>query len=257
MKIAVTGKGGSGKSTVSGALARHLAAAGHRVVAVDGDPNPNLGISLGVVREEVEAMEPILNALLAAGHTHNDPTPDPEDLLERYGVDAPGGVRLVATGKIERPTDSCLCCGSHMTTRQFFGELRDDDRIVVADLEAGINDLLWANPGPDDVVLVVAEPSAKSVEIARRATEIAGQLGVVRIIGVANRCTSDADIERMADAMGAAELIPIPEDPAVERADHLGQAVYDLDPTSPAMSACAALAELLAPRRPAEATQAG
>jgi CO dehydrogenase maturation factor len=144
-----------------------------------------------------------------------------------------------------------------MTTRQFFGELRDDDRIVVADLEAGINDLLWANPGPDDVVLVVAEPSAKSVEIARRATEIAGQLGVVRIIGVANRCTSDADIERMADAMGAAELIPIPEDPAVERADHLGQAVYDLDPTSPAMSACAALAELLAPRRPAEATQAG
>nr|MBA3956310.1 AAA family ATPase [Acidimicrobiia bacterium] len=96
MKIAVTGKGGSGKSTVSGALARHLAAAGHRVVAVDGDPNPNLGISLGVVREEVEAMEPILNALLAAGHTHNDPTPDPEDLLERCGVDAPGGVRLVA-----------------------------------------------------------------------------------------------------------------------------------------------------------------
>ncbi|MDQ3306082.1 MAG: AAA family ATPase, partial [Actinomycetota bacterium] len=95
MKIAITGKGGSGKSTISGALCRHLAQAGHRVIAVDGDPNPNLGISLGVKREQVESMEPILNALIAVGHTHNDPTPDPEDLLDRYGLDAPGGVRLV------------------------------------------------------------------------------------------------------------------------------------------------------------------
>lgn len=256
MKIAVTGKGGSGKSTVSGALARYLADQGHRVVAVDGDPNPNLGISLGVQREEVESMEPILNALLAAGHTHNDPTPDPEDLLARYGVDAPGNVRLVATGKIERPTDSCLCCGSHMTTRQFFGELRDDDRIVVADLEAGINDLLWANPGPEDVVLVVAEPSAKSVEIARRATELVGELGVTRIIGVANRSSDDADLARMADALGGAQIVTVPEDPAVERADHLGQAVYDLDRSSPAMVAVAALADLLAPSPAREATPA-
>jgi CO dehydrogenase maturation factor len=248
VKIAITGKGGSGKSTISGALCRHLAQAGHRVIAVDGDPNPNLGISLGVKREQVESMEPILNALIAVGHTHNDPTPDPEDLLERYGLDAPGGVRLVATGKIERPTDSCLCCGSHMTTRQFFGELRDDDRIVVADLEAGINDLLWAQPGPDDVVLVVAEPSAKSVEIARRAREVATELGVERIIGVANRCTGADDVARMTEAMGGTEVLTVPEDPAIEHADHLGQAAYDVDTGSPAVVAIAALAEHLAPR---------
>jgi CO dehydrogenase maturation factor len=248
VKIAVTGKGGSGKSTVSGALCRHLAQTGHRVVAVDGDPNPNLGISLGVDREQVEAMEPILNALLASGHTHDDPTPDPEDLLTRYGWDAPGGVRLVATGKIERPTDSCLCCGSHMTTRQFFGDLGDHDRIVVADLEAGINDLLWARPGPDDVVLIVAEPSAKSVEIARRAREVAAELGVGRIIGVANRCTSDDDVTRLSEVLGGAEVHRVPEDPAIERADQLGQAPYDLDATSPAVVAVGTLAEHLAPR---------
>ncbi len=250
MKIAVTGKGGSGKSTISGALCRHLADQGHRVVGVDGDPNPNLGISLGVDREQVEAMEPILNALIAVGHTHNDPTPDPEDLLARYGVDAPGGVRLVATGKIERPTDSCLCCGSHMTTRQFFGELADDDRIVVADLEAGINDLLWAKPRPDDVVLVVAEPSAKSVEIARRAREVATDLGVTRIVVIANRCAGDDDIARMAEAIGDDNVVSIPEDPAIEHADHLGQAPYDLDPSSPAVVAIGALVEHLI-RRPA------
>ena len=106
MKIAVCGKGGSGKSTISGALARHLARQGHKVVALDCDPNPNLGISLGVPRESVESMSPILNALLDAGHTHKDPKIEAEVLLGRYGVDAPEGIRLVATGKIERPSNA-------------------------------------------------------------------------------------------------------------------------------------------------------
>ena len=136
MKIAITGKGGTGKTTIAGALARHLARRGHEVVAVDGDPNPNLGISLGVPPERVETMSPILNALLASGYTHHDPKPHPDELIRRYGIEAPDGVMLVATGKIERPTDACLCCGSHMTTREFFGELPAEDRMVVADLEA-------------------------------------------------------------------------------------------------------------------------
>ena len=80
MKIAVCGKGGSGKSTISGALARHLARQGHKVVALDCDPNPNLGISLGVPRESVESMSPILNALIDSGHTHKDPKIEAEVL---------------------------------------------------------------------------------------------------------------------------------------------------------------------------------
>ena len=244
MRIAVTGKGGSGKSTVSGALARHLARRGHQVVAIDADPNPNLGISLGVDRESVENMKPILNSLLDAGHTHNDPTPAADDLLARYGVDAPEGVRLVATGKIERPSDACLCCGSHNTTRQFFGDLPADDRIVLADLEAGLNDLIWAKPGPDDVVLAVTEGSAKSVEIARRACRLAEELGVTRIVGVANRTVHDDDVRRIADQLGV-EVVAIPEDPAVEHADHLGVAAIDADPDSPAMVAVGQLAKVV------------
>jgi CO dehydrogenase maturation factor len=245
MRIAICGKGGSGKSTIAGALARHLAGKGHTVVAVDADPNPNLGVCLGVPRETVETMRPILNALLDAGHTHDDPTPLAEDLLDRYGVDAPDGIRLVATGKIERPTDACLCCGSHNTTRQFFGELADDDRVVVADLEAGLNDLIWAKPGADDVVLAVSEGSEKSVEIARRAVVVAEELGVTRIIGVANRAVSGADVTRVADQLKVAEVFSVPEDPAVEHADQLGVAPMDADPTSPAIVAIAELADVL------------
>lgn len=245
MRIAVCGKGGSGKSTIAGALARQLAQRGHKVVAVDADPNPNLGVCLGVPRETVETMRPILNALLDAGHTHNDPTPLAEDLLASYGVDAPEGIRLVATGKIERPSDACLCCGSHNTTRQFFGELASDDRVVVADLEAGLNDLIWAKPGPNDVVLAVSEGSEKSVEIARRAVVVAEELGVTRIIGIANRTVSEEGVARVAAQLGVAEIFSVPEDRAVENADQIGVAPMDADPTSPAMIAVSELADLL------------
>ena len=244
MKIAVTGKGGSGKTTVAGALIRSLAEAGHRVVAVDADPNPNLGISIGLPRESVETMRPILNALLDEGHTHNDPTPEPDQLLARYGLQAPDGVVLIATGKIERPTDACLCCGSHNTTRQFFGSLPADDRTVVADLEAGLNDLMWAKPGPDDTVLVIAEPSAKSVEVARRACRMAEAMGVVNILGVANRAETEEDVARVAEALGV-EVLSVPEDPAIEKADQLGVAAFDTDRGSPALKAVGAIADRL------------
>lgn len=244
MKIAVTGKGGSGKSTVSGALARHLARMGHDVVAIDADPNPNLGISLGVDRQLVEAMRPILNSLIDAGHTHNDPTPPADDLLADYGIDAPEGVRLVATGKIERPSGACLCCGSHTTTRQFFGDLPAADRVVIADLEAGLGDLVWARPGPHDVVLAVTEGSAKSVEIARRACRLAEEMGVTRIIGIANRAIGHAEMARISVDLGV-ETLSVPEDPAIEKADRQGVAAFDADPTSPAIVAVGELARRL------------
>ncbi|MGI8685503.1 MAG: AAA family ATPase [Acidimicrobiales bacterium] len=247
MKIAVTGKGGSGKTTIAGSLARHLARRGHQVVAMDADPNPNLGLALGLAPDEVEAMVPILNALLASGFTHDDPKPDPEDLLRRYGIAAPDGVVLVATGKIERPTASCLCCGSHNTTRELFAELHGSGRVVVADLEAGLNDLLWAQPGPDDLVLVVAEPSAKAVEIARRACRIAEGMGVQRVVGVANRSTGRGEGERLAEVLGV-EVFVVPEDPAVEMANHLGRAPLDADGSAPAVVAIGRLAEQLLPR---------
>ncbi|MGH9124267.1 MAG: AAA family ATPase [Acidimicrobiales bacterium] len=245
MRVAVCGKGGSGKSMIAGALARQFAIRGQTVIAVDADTNPNLGVSLGVDHETVETMKPILNALLDAGHTHNDPTPAAEDLLDRYGVDAPGGIRLVATGKIERPSDACLCCGSHNTTRQFFGELGDDDRVVIADLEAGLNDLIWAHPGPNDVVLAVSEGSEKSVEIARRAVVTARELGVTRIIAVANRSLSEDHRARLGDELGVTEVFSVPEDRAIEDADAAGVAPMDADAGSPAMVAVSELADLI------------
>lgn len=244
MKIAVSGKGGVGKTTISGTVARLLARRGHRVIALDCDPSPNLGIPLGLSHERLLAVTPVFNHLVSSGHTHHDPRPDPEEMLRRCRTEAADGVLLLATGEVVRRSDACMCCGSHASTRSLFSDLNADDRIIVADLEAGLNDLLWARPTPDDTLVAVAEPSRKSIEIAARACRIGRALGLTRIVGVANRCVEPGDAGRVAEALEV-EAIEVPEDPALARADRLGLAPLDLTPGSPAMGAIARLADRL------------
>lgn len=244
MKIAITGKGGAGKSTIAGILARRLAARGNLVVAVDADLNPNLGATLGLAPAAVEALQPILNGLLASGYTHDDPKIPAEELLARFGVAAPQGITLVATGMVQRPADGCLCCGSHSTTRAFFSDLPAADRVVIADIEAGLNGFVWTRPGPDDVVLAVADPSAKAVEIARRACDLARELGVRRLLGVANRADAD-DAERLSAALGE-EVVAVPFDEAIAQAACAACAPVDLAPDGPAVTAVDRLAGRLA-----------
>ncbi len=100
MKIAVVSKGGSGKTTLSGLLARQLARMGVAVVALDCDANPTLGISLGLGLEETERLAGIRQALDDGGAEH---APSAAELLQRFGSEAPDGVRLAVASKIDRP----------------------------------------------------------------------------------------------------------------------------------------------------------
>ena len=100
MKIGVIGKGGSGKTTLSGIIARTLARSGRQVVALDCDSNPNLGISLGLGTEGTEALAAIRQSL-DDGETEHAPGVD--ELLSRFGVEAPDGVRLAVVTKIDQP----------------------------------------------------------------------------------------------------------------------------------------------------------
>ena len=99
MKIAVVGKGGSGKTTTSAVLARALSRAGHRVVALDCDTNPNLGLSLGVGDQETERLVTLREQV----GEDADHAPTWDQILDTYGTDAPDGVRLSVITRIENP----------------------------------------------------------------------------------------------------------------------------------------------------------
>jgi CO dehydrogenase maturation factor len=100
VKLAVAGKGGSGKTTTAALLARHLAREGLSVLALDCDSNPMLGISLGVGVDETERLAAMRQALDEGGEDH---VPVPDELFARFGTDAPDGVRLAVVTKIENP----------------------------------------------------------------------------------------------------------------------------------------------------------
>ena len=240
MKIVVAGKGGVGKTTVSGTLARALARAGRAVVALDADTNPMLGISVGVGPEQTELLVGVRQGLDTGETEHAQST---QRFLERFGRDAPDGVRLVVANRIERPNPGCPCCG--VSAESLLRELEAEDGVVVGDLEAGIGTLLRLREGDADVVVIVVQPTAKSIEVARRAVEIAGEKAD-RVVVVANRVRDESDVALIEPAAGGRDLWVVPDDDAIAEADRDGRAPLDVDDTAPGVRAIVDLAEQLA-----------
>jgi len=127
------------------------------------------------------------------------------------------------------------------------GELESNGRIVVCDLEAGLGTLLRVQAGQLDVALVVAQPTAKSIEVARRAVRIASTTS--RVMLIANRVRSNADVELIREGVAweGGDIVIVPDDPEVARADEEGLAPIDAAPNGPGVRAVEALAALLEP----------
>ena len=124
------------------------------------------------------------------------------------------------------------------------GELEGYREAVVFDMEAGVGTLLRMEKGDVDVVLVLANPSAKSIEVARRAVDIAAPLA--RVVVVANRVSESSDVEAVRAAIPGLDLAVVPDDPAIARADRDGRAPIDVDPGAPGVVALRALADRIA-----------
>lgn len=106
MRVAVAGKGGSGKTTIAGTMSRLLARAGRTVIAIDGDSNPNLAVALGVEAGEAFALDGLPAGLVRMqedelGNRRLVLTERPGDIFDRYGVEAPDGIRLLVASKID------------------------------------------------------------------------------------------------------------------------------------------------------------
>ncbi len=242
MKIAVVGKGGSGKTTTSAVLARTLARSGHRILALDCDSNPNLGISLGIGEEATERLVSVRDAVDAGDEQH---PASADELVERFGVDAPDGVRLAVVSAIANPEPGCPCCG--ISPEQLLGQLARPDRVVVADFEAGLGTILRLEGNPVDVVVVVVEPTVKSLDVGRRAAGSVGDAALGRVVVAANRVRGDEDVARVRQAFPGLDPVLVPDDPEIEAAERRGLAPLDSAPGSPGMRALIGLAGSLLP----------
>src|SRR5919204_5455129 len=156
MQLAVAGKGGSGKTTIAGTLARVLARRGRLVRAVDADSNPNLAISIGVepsVAFSLGGLPPDLLEVRGPS-AHDDRriflTSTPQEIFERHGVAAPEGIRLVVGSRVDHAATGCNC-RSHATVQAMIRELAtESDDVTVLDLEAGLEHLKRGTPTHTD-----------------------------------------------------------------------------------------------------------
>ncbi|MDH3300940.1 MAG: AAA family ATPase [Acidimicrobiia bacterium] len=227
MKIGVVGKGGVGKTTVSALIARTLQQRGRRVLAVDTDSNPNLGFSLGLDFDEIEAVPTVPRSIVVG--TRGDLTV--EEVMADYGVPTPAGVTLMSALRVDEAGAGCTC-GGHATVRSLLGQTLDaevDDTII--DMEAGIEHLSRSGGtlAHADVLVVVMEASRKAVITAQRTIGLARELGIGAWVGVANKIEADQGdlLRRLCTEHGVPLDIVIPAEPAVVTADRLGAPLGD------------------------------
>lgn len=240
MKIGISGKGGSGKTTISATLARVYARQGISVLAIDGDPNPNLGMALGLEAQALEEMCTIPRGVTAkienADGTMRTVLKDTvENIKHLYGVSAPDGIRLLVGTKVEISGSGCLCSG-HAAMRILMGEIVSEaNDMTVMDMEASLEHLSRGTIRNVDVLLIVTEPYYRSLETARRTLPLARELGIKNIYAVVNKYRSAEDEKLVSDfcsGHGLEIIARIPFDADVTQADQQGKSLYDFSPDS-------------------------
>jgi CO dehydrogenase maturation factor len=238
--VAISGKGGTGKTTVAALLVRSLITAGHvPVLAVDADPNANLHEALGVeVRETLGSLrEEAFTNQIPPGMNRTDyiSLRFRKSLIESVGFD------LIAMGRPEGT--GCYCFANDLLTTSM-QLLERGYRFMVIDNEAGLEHLARGTIGIPDLLLIVSDPGARGVRTAIRIRNLARSLGLAAtpVLLVLNRWKGTTSDELPA-AFGSPVVIP--EDPAVEEADIRGSPVGSLPPDSPARVAVERLAETI------------
>lgn len=212
MKIALAGKGGVGKTTLSAGLALTLAEQEDRVMAVDADPNNCLGFALGIPAPKVEGIKPIsdMKKLLAEragserGGMYNI-APEVADLIDEYKVSW-GNIDLLVMGTIDRGGGGCAC-PLNSTLKQLLRELVDLPGSLLVDMEAGLEHLGRGTAAAVNAFLVVVDPTPPALRTALRVRRLAGELGIQNLWAVGNRASTEEQRDAIRRAVGDLPVI--------------------------------------------------
>lgn len=240
MKIAITGKGGVGKTTLSGLLARLYAAEGRKVLAVDADPDANLASALGISPEAAAKALPLAEqADLIEERTGSRPgapggmfsiNPKVDDIPDAYSI-RHEGVRLLVMGKSKEAAAGCYC-PEHVLLRRLVSHLiLRSDEVVILDMEAGIEHLTRGTASGVNAFIVVVEPGQRSLQTARHVENLAKGLGIKQVFVIGNKIKRDSDRQFIAEHLAGMTVLGYMSyaDDTV-RADLDGKSPYDASP---------------------------
>ena len=240
MKLAITGKGGVGKTTLTSLMAYAYSARGDTVMAIDADPSPCLGSALGFPEEKLKAIMPIadMEELILertgakkgtyGGYFKINPRTD--DIPDKYSA-LHRGIRLLELGAVEMGHEGCICPESTLLKSLVSHILLYRNEVVLLDMYAGVEHLSRATTDAVDVMLIVVEPTARSLGTAAQIRDLAGGLKVQRIYIVGSKAADQTDRDFIVKHSPSLQVIGyISADPAVRQADRTGKPIYDLSP---------------------------
>jgi CO dehydrogenase maturation factor len=259
MKLAITGKGGVGKTTLTSLLAYAFTDREYQVMAIDADPSPCLGAALGFPDDLLSGLTPIarLDELIMERTGAKPGTtggffklnPRVDDLPDEYSA-AYRGIRLLELGAVEMGGAGCICPESAMLRSLTTHLLLRRDEVILMDLYAGVEHLGRATADAVDAMLIVVEPTARSLATAEQIKALAEDIKLQRLFIVGSKTANVMDQTFIQDhAPDIPVLGFLDSDPKVREADRSGQPVYDLSPTlvSRTNEIIAALTETLQP----------
>jgi CO dehydrogenase maturation factor len=240
LKLAVTGKGGVGKTTTAALIIRHLARDGKRVIAIDADPDANLASALGFDGAErivpIADMEALVEERTGAkpGQSGSFFTINPkvDDLPEKLWLEK-GSIRLMVMGTVKKGGGGCVCPESTLLKNLMSHVVFYRDDVVVMDMEAGIEHLGRGTATAVDMVIVVVEPGRRSIETAEKIMKLTRDLGIDRLGVVGNKIRGDADRIFISENLPGMKILGfIPYDERLIEADLEGrEAPEELDET--------------------------